>query len=78
MQCSGFSLWCLLLWSRGSRYAGSGVVVQGFIALQHVESSQTRDLTCVSCVGMQILIHGTTREVLVLDFLIVAILTSVR
>ena len=32
-------------------------------ALWHVESSQTRDQTCVPCIGRPILIHWTTREV---------------
>ena len=35
----------------------------GLVAPQHVESSQTRDQTHVSCIGRQILIHGATREV---------------
>ena len=35
----------------------------GFITLQHVESSRTRDQTRVPCVGMWILKHWTTREV---------------
>ena len=33
------------------------------VAPQHVESSWTRDRTCVPCIGRQILIHCTTREV---------------
>ena len=37
----------------------------GSAALQHVESSRTRDGTCVPC---WILIHCTTREVLSLIF----------
>ena len=35
----------------------------GLVALQHVGSSQTRDRTCVLCIGGWILIHCTTREV---------------
>ena len=35
----------------------------GFVALWHVESSQTRDWTCVPCTGQQVLNHCTTREV---------------
>ena len=31
-------------------------------AQQHVESSRTRDRTCVPCIGSQILNHWTTRE----------------
>ena len=41
------------------------VVVQGFVALRHVESSQTRDWTNVDCIGRQILIQCTTRKALV-------------
>ena len=33
------------------------------VALWHMESSQTRDRTHVPCIGRQILIHCTTREV---------------
>ena len=35
----------------------------GLVAPQHVESSPTRDRTCVLCVGRQILNHQTTRKV---------------
>ena len=35
----------------------------GLVALRHVASSQTRDRTYVPCIGRQILIHCTTREV---------------
>ena len=35
----------------------------GLVALQHVESSQTRDWTHVLCISRQILIHCTTIEV---------------
>ena len=34
-----------------------------FVAPQHVESSQTRNRTCVPCTGGQILNHCATREV---------------
>ena len=40
----------------------------GSVALRHVESSWTRDGTCVLCTGRQILIYCTTREVLALFF----------
>ena len=43
---------------------GSVVVACGVVAAGHVESSRTRDGTCVPCVGRQILNHWTTREVL--------------
>ena len=36
----------------------------GLVALQQVEYSWTRDQTHVPCIGRQILIHRTTREVL--------------
>ena len=36
----------------------------GLVAPLHVETSQTRDWTCVPCTGKRILIHCTTREVL--------------
>ena len=35
----------------------------GLVALWHVESSWTRDQTCVPCIGRQIFNHWTTREV---------------
>ena len=41
----------------------------GFVVLQQVESSQTRDRTCVSSIGGWILIHCITREVSELQFL---------
>ena len=41
----------------------------GLVALWHVESSQTRDGTCVPWNGRQILNHWTTREVPHLPFL---------
>ena len=36
----------------------------GFFAPQHVESSKTKESTCVLCIGKQIPIHRTTREAL--------------
>ena len=35
----------------------------GFVAQQHVGSSQTRDWSCIPCIGRQIPVHSTTREV---------------
>ena len=49
--------------------AGSVVVVHGLVALWHVGSSQTRDQTCVPCLGRHILNHYTTREVPSIRFL---------
>ena len=37
--------------------------LEGFVALQHVWFSGTRDCTSVPCIAMQILNHWTTREV---------------
>ena len=48
----------LLLQSRGSV-----AVVHSLAPPWHVESSQTRDRTRVPCIGRQIPIHCTTREV---------------
>ena len=69
---SGF----FLLQSRGSRLMGfskCGAQTQslwhtGLAALQHTESSQTRDRTHVACIGRQILIHCSTQEILKLQF----------
>ena len=38
----------------------------GLVALQRVESSWTRDQTCVPCIGRRIPIHCTTGEVLMI------------
>ena len=71
LWCVSFSLWWLpLLWSTGSRYAGFSSCSMGTQQLwhtgldvpQHVESSRTRDRTCVPCIGRWVLIHCTTRE----------------
>ena len=37
----------------------------GLVAPQHVESSWTRDRTCVTCIGRWVLIYWTIRETLV-------------
>ena len=42
---------------------GSVVLAMGFSCPQNVESSWTRDRTCVPCIGRQILCHWATREV---------------
>ena len=49
------------LWSTAwtSVVVGSVVVIQGLVALQHVESSQTRDWTCI--IGWHILNYWTTQ-----------------
>ena len=64
-------LWCVDLivvasvsWSMGSRARGlSVVVVHGLSCPMNVESSQTRDWTCVPYTSRQTLNHWTTREV---------------
>ena len=79
LRCVDFSLqWLLLLWSTGSRRAGSVIVAcglsscgsraqqlwrMGFIAPRHLGSSRTRDQTRVPCIGGRILNHCATREV---------------
>ena len=49
-------------WAQWSWLPGSGVQAHwfgctGLVALRHVGSSQTRDLTCFSCIGRRILYH---------------------
>ena len=69
--------WELLSSSRGGfscRGAQAlGLAYPGLAAPQHVESFQTRDQTHVPCIGRQILIHCTTKEVLLnsLKYLII-------
>ena len=54
----------LLLQSTGSRMCRlQWLWFMGSVAPQHVESSQTRDLAHVPCIGRQVLNHWTTREV---------------
>ena len=77
LLCSGFfrgaqapGMWGLQqLRLPSSRCAGS-VGAQEFSVPRHVESSQTRDQTPVPCIGRQILSHWTTREVLLLSWLL--------
>ena len=70
-HCNGFSYFGAL--ARGAR--ASVVAVLGLsscgawaLLLPAVVSSQTRDRTCVPCIGRQILIVCTTREVLFFFF----------
>ena len=66
-----FAVWGLLivvasLVAKHGLYSMDSVaVVHGLSCPQHVDSSQTRDRTCVLCIGRQILNHWTTREVLI-------------
>ena len=48
----------------------------GLDALRHVESSQTKDWTHVSCIGRQMLYHWATREAWVHVFDIFCLLTD--
>ena len=48
--------------SCGSWALEHGLSSGGLVAPQHVESSQTRDPTCVLCIDRRILIHCATRE----------------
>ena len=62
----GFS--CCRAWSLGQAgFSSCGKRTQqlchmGFAPPRHMESSQTRDRTCFSCIGRWILNHWTTRE----------------
>ena len=68
LRCAGFSLRRTLLWGIiGSMHTGFSICGARDLALQHVESSQTRDWTHVPCTGKQILIYCTTREFPVLQ-----------
>ena len=67
-QCTDFSLrWFLLLGStssRAHRLLSWQLMHSSLVAPQDVRPSQTRDRTCVPCIGRQILNHWTTREAL--------------
>ena len=56
--------WAQLFGLLGSRAQAQQLWCTGLVALQQVESSQTRDRTRVPCIGWRILNHQTTREVL--------------
>ena len=65
-HCCGFSCWEHGLqgtWTQAWPHAGSGAVLCGVGASQHVGSSRTGDRTRVSFIGRQILNHWTTRQV---------------
>ena len=60
LQGTGFSscsLQAQQLWLLGSRAQAQQLWHTGLVAPRHVGSSQTRDLTCLSCIGRQILYH---------------------
>ena len=74
LSCEGFSLQSLLLQCRVFRQWALECGLQqlwliGLVVRWHVESSWTRNLTRVPCVGRQIFDHWTTRKVLFLVFL---------
>jgi len=48
----------------GSRAQAQCLWCMGLVVLWHVGSFQTRDWTCVSCIGRQTLYHWATREAL--------------
>ena len=64
-HCGGFScctakaLGCmgLVVWLVGSKAQAQYLWCMGLVALWHIQSSQTRDQTCVSYIGRQILYH---------------------
>ena len=73
-SCTGFSLQWLILWIPGSRAFGlQQLGCMGLVTSRLVESSRTRDQTCVPCIGRWILNHLTTRKVLFYTFSMVKI-----
>ena len=53
-----------------------GLWHMGLVVQQHVEFSQTRDQTCVPCIGSQILNPWTTMEVPEVTFVVYDFLSS--
>ena len=69
LWCADSLRWPLLLWSMGPGARGlQWLWCVGLVALQNMESSQTRDGTHVPCIGRWTLNHWITREVLSLIF----------
>ena len=66
------------LWLADSRAQAQQLWHMGLVAPWHVGSSQTKDRTCVSCIGRWILIHCATREVPIILFLLSVILKGKR
>ena len=62
----GFGTWSTWLSSWGSQAPEYRfhVWLMGLAVSWHVESSQIRDWTCVSCIGRQVLYHWATSEAL--------------
>ena len=67
---SSYGVWGLLFFAvRGLLARGvQQLWPPGLVTPWPVESSQTRDGTCVPCTGRRILNHWTTREALILQF----------
>ena len=57
-----------LLSAQDSAVTARGPLSKGLVAPRHVESSQARDQTHISCIGRQAFYHRTIREVLFVDF----------
>ena len=55
-----WGMWASVVVAHGLNSCG----IPGLVAPWHVGSSQTRDHTCVSCIGRWILYHSATREAL--------------
>ena len=51
-------------WAQQSQQVGSAVAAHGLLAMRQVESSWTRDPTCVPCIGRWTLNHWTIKEML--------------
>ena len=65
LQVPGFQeLWLSSPRVRGLSGCSTCVQCVDLVALQYVESSQTRDQTHVPCIDKQIPIHSTTQDVL--------------
>ena len=57
-----------LLSAQDSVVTARGPLSKGLVASRHVESSQARDQTHVSCTGRRAFYHRAIREVLLVDF----------
>ena len=66
LQCVGFLLWWLLLWSTGSRHTGSVVEVLGLSCSATCEISPDQRSPCIAG---RILNHWTTREGPIFSFI---------
>ena len=69
LLCAGFSLqWLLLLWSTGSRHAGSVVVAHRLSCSAACGIFPDQGSNLCPCIGRWILNHCATREVPMLTF----------